>query len=71
MLILGATGLGDLPPSRPAADILAARPKALQDFRTALRGELRYVDSGNFIRTEQPKLVIARYSKCWRTCVDL
>jgi pimeloyl-ACP methyl ester carboxylesterase len=64
VLVLAATSLGDLPPSWPAADIEAARTNALHDFSTALpRGELRYVDSGHFIHTEQPKLVISEIQR--------
>ncbi|MEV6494423.1 alpha/beta hydrolase [Actinoplanes sp. NPDC051633] len=64
VLVLAATNLGDLPPSWPAADILAARKKALQEFSMALpRGELRYVDSGHSIQTEQPKLVISEIQR--------
>jgi hypothetical protein len=64
VLVIGATSLGELPSTWPGADILAARKKALQDFTTALpRGELRYVDSGHSIQTEQPKLVISEIQR--------
>jgi pimeloyl-ACP methyl ester carboxylesterase len=64
VLVLAATSMGDLPSTWPAADMLAARKKALQDFTAALpRGELRYVDSGHFIQTEQPKLVISEIQR--------
>jgi pimeloyl-ACP methyl ester carboxylesterase len=54
VLVLAATSLG-YPPAE-----LGARKKALQDFIARLpRGELRYVDSGHFIHSEQPKLVIS------------
>lgn len=60
VIVLAATNLGDLPPSWPAADMLAARKKALQEFVAQFpRGELRYVDSGHFIQTEHPELVIS------------
>jgi pimeloyl-ACP methyl ester carboxylesterase len=58
VLVLGATSLG-YPPAE-----LDARKKALQDFIARLpRGELRFVDSGHFIHTEQPKLVISEIAK--------
>lgn len=60
VLVLAATRSGDVPSTWPAAEMLAARKKALQAFTTALpRGELRYVDSGHVIQTEQPELVIS------------
>ncbi|MGA5298282.1 alpha/beta fold hydrolase [Nucisporomicrobium flavum] len=62
--VLAATRLGDLPPSWPAADILAARRKALQDFVAHFpRGRLRYVESGHYIQTEQPEIVIGEIQR--------
>jgi hypothetical protein len=60
MLVLAATmGMGDLPPTWPAKEILAARNKQLRDLTAAVpRGELRYVDTGHFIQQLQPQLVI-------------
>jgi pimeloyl-ACP methyl ester carboxylesterase len=64
VLVLAASSLGDLPPSWPAEAVLVARKKALQDFIAQLpRGELRYVDSGHFIHTEQRKLVISEIQR--------
>ena len=64
VLVLASTSPVDLPPSWPAADIMAARRKALQEFSTALpRGELRDVASGHFIQTEQPRLVISEIQR--------
>lgn len=60
MLVLAATmGMGDLPPTWPAKEMLAARNKQLRDLTAAVpRGELRYVDTGHFIQQLQPQLVI-------------
>jgi pimeloyl-ACP methyl ester carboxylesterase len=64
VLVLAATSLGDRPPSWPAAGILAARRAALRDFSRALpRGDLRYVESGHFVHTERPGVVIAEIGR--------
>ncbi|WP_433730335.1 alpha/beta fold hydrolase [Actinoplanes sp. CA-051413] len=64
VLLLAATSLGNLPSSWPAADMLAARRRALQEFIAQFpRGELRYVESGHFIQTEQPELVISEIQR--------
>ncbi|GGK38413.1 alpha/beta hydrolase [Pilimelia terevasa] len=57
--VLASTRGGAVPPGWPAADVVAARKKALREFTAQFpRGELRFVDSGHYIQTEQPKLVI-------------